>query len=149
MSQFIKILFGNRHAPQGKPDEVPMSAPEKAKKPIPHPKPWQSACWPHVELIRERRLARASWPEIAEELRGLGVNMTPQAIGRFFKRSKKQKRPLGWDQEVAPEPRASAQPKAQPARRITASELLTPISKVSASPFAEWEEQNTSAKNGS
>jgi YVTN family beta-propeller protein len=70
-------------------------------KTTPHPKPWQSQLWAHVDLIRRRRLARVTWAAIAEELRGFGVAMRPQAIGRFFKRSRTSKRPLGWEQADA------------------------------------------------
>ncbi|MBV8176368.1 MAG: hypothetical protein JO151_17645 [Verrucomicrobia bacterium] len=108
--------------------------------PTPHPKPWQSQLWPHVELIRRRRLARVTWAAIAEELRGFGVAMSPQAIGRFFKRSRASKLPLGLEQadvpQVNPLERSTDRPK-----RITAAELLKPLPKENGL-FAKWYEQH-------
>jgi len=70
----------------------------KPMEPIPHPKPFQSALWPHLPLIRKLRLARKTWPEVAAELAGLGVHMNPWAIGRFFKRAQKGKLPAGFEE---------------------------------------------------
>jgi hypothetical protein len=110
-------------------------------KPTPHPKPWQSQLWPHVDLIRRRRLARVTWAAIAEELRGLGLAISPQAIGRFFKRSRASKLPLGLEQSgapgVSPPGRTADRPKG-----ITAAELLKPLPKETHGPFAKWYEQH-------
>jgi hypothetical protein len=69
-------------------------------KDIPHPKPWQSELWQHLALIRKRRLARASWPEIAAELQGLGVSVHPDTVGHFFRRAQKTKLPRGFSEGV-------------------------------------------------
>ena len=66
-------------------------------KPIPHPRPWRSSLWPHLERIRKLRLARKSWLEVAAELETLGVRVSPQAIGRFFDRARKAKLPAGFE----------------------------------------------------
>ena len=73
---------------------------------IRHPKPWQSELWPHLDLIRKRRLARASWPDIAVELKNLGESDHPDTVGRFFRRAQSGKLPLGFE----PEPRQAASP---------------------------------------
>jgi hypothetical protein len=65
-------------------------------KPIPHPPPFQSAPWPHLELIRKLRLSRESWPAIADELAALGVRIDRSALRKFFKRAQKGKPPLGF-----------------------------------------------------
>ena len=65
-------------------------------KPIPHPKPFQSQLWPHLDLIRKLRLSRRSWPEIAAELSTVGIRMNPWAIRRFFKHAQGRKLPLGF-----------------------------------------------------
>jgi hypothetical protein len=65
-------------------------------KPIPHPPPFQSALWPHLDLIRKLRLSRKSWPAIADELAALGVRIDRSALRKFFKRAQKGKPPLGF-----------------------------------------------------
>jgi hypothetical protein len=65
-------------------------------KPIPHPKPFQSQLWPHLDLIRKLRLSRKTWPEIAAELSTVGIRMNPWAIRRFFKHAQGRKLPLGF-----------------------------------------------------
>ena len=76
-------------------------------KAIPHPRPWRSSLWPHLDRIRKLRLARKSWLEVAAELQTLGVQVSPQAIGRFFDRARKAKLPVGFEPgrvyEVQPE----------------------------------------------
>jgi hypothetical protein len=67
---------------------------------IPHPKPYQSALWPYLPLIRKRRLARRSWPEIAAELKTFGVSVHPDTINRFFARVQKGKVPRGFAEDV-------------------------------------------------
>ena len=89
---------------------------------IRHPKPWQSELWPHLDLIRKRRLARASWPDIAVELKNLGVSVHPDTVGRFFRRAQSGKLPLGLE----PEPRQAASP-ANRYRRCHRSGLMAPI----------------------
>ena len=65
-------------------------------KPPPHPAPFQSALWEHVELIRKRRLARKTWPAIAAELERIGVRINRSSVRRFFKRLQDRKEmPLG------------------------------------------------------
>jgi hypothetical protein len=62
--------------------------------------PFQSALWPHIDMIRKLRLARRTWASIADELQKMGVSTSPQAIGQFFRRAKSGKRPCGWEQEM-------------------------------------------------
>ena len=78
-----------------------------------------------------------TWAAIAEELRGFGVAMSPQAIGRFFKRSRVSKLPLGLEQASA----LGVNPPDRP-KRITAAGLLNPLPKANSGPFAKWEEQH-------
>jgi hypothetical protein len=67
-------------------------------KPIPHPKPFQSALWEHLDLIRKRRLARKSWPDIVEELGTLGVRIDRSTLRRFFNRARTRgDLPFGWE----------------------------------------------------
>jgi hypothetical protein len=76
-------------------------------KPIPHPKPFQSALWPHLPLIRKLRLARKTWPEVAEELDKLGVSINRSTVRRFFERFQKRKElPSGFSEGVEADWRA-------------------------------------------
>ena len=63
---------------------------------IPHPKPFQSALWPHLGLIRKLRLGRKTWPEIGAELEKLGVKVHPDTVGHFFRRAQKARLPVGF-----------------------------------------------------
>jgi len=65
---------------------------------IPHPRPFQSALWPHLDLIRKLRLGRKTWPEIGAELEKLGVSVHPDTVGHFFRRAQKAKLPLGFQE---------------------------------------------------
>ena len=65
---------------------------------IPHPRPFQSALWPHLDLIRKLRLGRKTWPEVGAELEKLGVSVHPDTIGHFFRRAQKAKLPLGFSE---------------------------------------------------
>jgi len=69
--------------------------------PIPHPAPFQSQLWEHVELIRKLRLARKTWPQIAAELGRMGVRINRSSVRRFFKRLQDRKEmPLGLEQKA-------------------------------------------------
>jgi hypothetical protein len=68
---------------------------------IPHPAPFQSELWDHVELIRKLRLARKTWPDIAIELGRLGLRIDRSSVRRFFKRLQERKQmPLGLEQKA-------------------------------------------------
>ena len=70
-------------------------------KPPPHPAPFQSALWEHVDLIRKLRLARKTWPQIAAELGRMGVRINRSSVRRFFKRLQDRKEmPLGLEQKA-------------------------------------------------
>jgi len=70
-------------------------------KPIPHPRPFQSALWPHLPLIRKLRLARKTWPEVSEELSKLGVSINRSTVRRFFERVRKRRElPSGFSEDV-------------------------------------------------
>jgi hypothetical protein len=70
-------------------------------KPPPHPAPFQSALWEHVDLIRKLRLARKTWPKIAAELGRMGVRINRSTVRRFFKRLQGRKEmPLGLEQKA-------------------------------------------------
>jgi hypothetical protein len=114
-------------------------------KPIPHPKPFQSQLWPHLDLIRKLRLSRRSWPEIAAELSTVGIRMNPWAIRRFFKRAQGRKLPLGFGAVATPAPVAT--PPAQPAVRKSprAEDLLKPIPNHERGPFSKWYQQRRTA----
>ena len=71
-------------------------------KDLPHPKPFHSALWPHLDEIRKMRLARRSWPEIADKLRESGVRIDRSSVQKFFKRAQKSKVPLGFSDGVEP-----------------------------------------------
>jgi len=81
--------------------------------------PFQSALWPHIDMIRKLRLARKTWATIADELQKMGVSTSPQAIGQFFRRAKSGKRPCGWEQEMTCTSE-QAQPKASRAVGVKA-----------------------------
>ena len=114
-------------------------------KPIPHPKPFQSQLWPHLDLIRKLRLSRRSWPEIAAELSTVGIRMNPWAIRRFFKRAQGRKLPLGFGpvSTRAPVPTPPAQPAVR--KSIRAEDLLKPIPNHDREPFAKWYQQQRAA----
>ena len=48
--------------------------------------PYRSKMQPHWELIRSMRGEGATWPEIAEKLRGLGVTTQPHGVQQYYKR---------------------------------------------------------------
>jgi len=67
---------------------------------IPHPRPFQSTLWPHLDLIRKLRLGRKTWPEIGAELEKLGVLVHPDTVGHFFRRAQKTRLPRGFAEGV-------------------------------------------------
>ena len=90
------------------------------KKPPPteHPVAWQSALWPHLQLIRELRVSRKTWPQIAEHLKAeKGVALSHRTIRNFFKRARHAKPPLGFESSPAsPAPRQETAPAPLPQR---------------------------------
>ena len=69
----------------------------KRHKPQPPPgaKPFASVLWPYLTLITHRRLMRATWSEIAEEISRAGTPVTRQGVHVFFKRCKQREKRRG------------------------------------------------------
>ena len=72
-----------------------------------HPAPFESALWPHVELIKKLRLGRKTWVSIAAILQKQhGVSVKPVTIYNFLKRYAKRARagtlPLGFEPITPP-----------------------------------------------
>ena len=63
--------------------------------PSPGAKPFASALWPYLTLITYRRLKRATWSEIAEEISAAGTPVTRQGVHIFFKRCKQREKRRG------------------------------------------------------
>ena len=53
-----------------------------------------------MALIRKRRPGASLLPEIAAELKGLGVSVHPDTVGHFFRRAQKTKLPRGFSEGV-------------------------------------------------
>jgi hypothetical protein len=78
----------------------------KRHKPQPPPgaKPFASALWPYLTLITHRRLMRATWSEIAEEISAAGTPVTRQGVHVFFKRCKQREKRRGSSYALGTEP---------------------------------------------
>ena len=64
-------------------------------------KPFRSTLLPHLEFIRARRRAGATWREIVEALGTRGTAVTAPALYRFFQRSSRRTRwPLGMEPDA-------------------------------------------------
>ena len=72
--------------------------------PPPGAKPFASALWPHLTLITHRRLMRATWSEIAEEISAAGTPVTRQGVHVFFKRCKQREKRRGSSYALGTEP---------------------------------------------
>jgi hypothetical protein len=78
----------------------------KRHKPQPPPgaKPFASALWPYLTFITQRRLMRATWSEIAEEISTAGTPVTRQGVHAFFKRCKQREKRRGSSYALGTEP---------------------------------------------
>jgi hypothetical protein len=78
----------------------------KRHKPRPPPgaKPFASILWPYLTLITHRRLMRATWSEIAEEISAAGTPVTRQGVHIFFKRCKQREKRRGSSYALGTEP---------------------------------------------
>ena len=78
----------------------------KRHKPQPPPgaKPFASALWPYLTLITHRRLMRATWSEIAEEISAAGTPVTRQGVHVFLKRCKQREKRRGSSYALGTEP---------------------------------------------
>ncbi len=72
--------------------------------PPPGAKPFASALWPYLTLITQRRLTRATWSEIAEEISAAGTPVTRQGVHVFFKRCKQREKRRGSSYALGTEP---------------------------------------------
>jgi len=72
--------------------------------PPPGAKPFASALWRYLTLITQRRLARATWSEIAEEISAAGTPVTRQGVHVFFKRCKHREKRRGSSYALGTEP---------------------------------------------
>jgi hypothetical protein len=72
--------------------------------PPPGAKPFASALWPYLSLITHRRLMRATWSEIAEEISAAGTPVTRQGVHVFFKRCKQREKRRGSSYALGTEP---------------------------------------------
>jgi hypothetical protein len=72
--------------------------------PPPGAKPFASALWPYLTLITYRRLKRATWSEIAEEISAAGTPVTRQGVHVFFKRCKQREKRRGSSYALGTEP---------------------------------------------
>lgn len=79
-------------------------------KPTPHPKPFKSALRPHIAMINKLRGGRWSWPDISKYLaEECGVRVDPSTLRKFYKRTQREKLPLGF--EISSEKRAEECPR--------------------------------------
>jgi hypothetical protein len=67
-------------------------------------KPFASALWPYLTLVAQRRLTRATWSEIAEEISAAGTPVTRQGVHVFFKRCKQREKRRGSSYALGTEP---------------------------------------------
>jgi hypothetical protein len=72
--------------------------------PPPGAKPFASVLWPYLTLITHRRLMRATWSEIAEEISAAGTHVTRQGVHVFFKRCKQREKRRGSSYALGTEP---------------------------------------------
>ena len=72
--------------------------------PPPGAKPFASALWPYLALITYRRLKRATWSEIAEEISAADAPVTRQGVHVFFKRCKQREKRRGSSYALGTEP---------------------------------------------
>ena len=72
--------------------------------PPPGAKPFASVLWPYLTLITHRRLMRATWSEIAEEISAAGTPVTRQGVHVFFKRCKQREKRRGSSYALGTEP---------------------------------------------
>jgi hypothetical protein len=72
--------------------------------PPPGAKPFASALWTYLTLITYRRLKRATWSEIAEEISAAGTPVTRQGVHVFFKRCKQREKRRGSSYALGTEP---------------------------------------------
>jgi pyruvate/2-oxoglutarate dehydrogenase complex dihydrolipoamide acyltransferase (E2) component len=125
-----------------------------------HPKPYRSPLRRHLQIILSmRRHKRMSWSEIARHLKTEhGIDVDRSTVFRIYKRARAGRDPFSPEAKpkaaasklavmaLAGEPASSAKGKhtrkaCGVKRGITAEELLKPVSKVNAGPFAKWHEQ--------
>jgi hypothetical protein len=133
-----------------------------------HPKPYRSSVRPYVEAILSmRRHKHMTWTEIAQKLKAEhGVAVHRSTVFRVYKRMRDGRDPLhlGATAEPArPAPRKTAiaafaaeasnqsvvkhtAKECCAKRGITAEELLKPIPKGNAGPFAKWQQQQRQHK---
>jgi hypothetical protein len=72
--------------------------------PPPGAKPFASALWPYLTFITQRRLMRATWSEIADEISAAGTPVTRQGVHVFFKRCKQREKRRGSSYALGTEP---------------------------------------------
>jgi len=84
---------------------IPLTTRKRHKtQPPPGAKPFSSALWPYLTLITQRRLTRATWGEIAEEISAAGTPVTRQGVHVFFKRCKQREKRRGSSYALGTEP---------------------------------------------
>ena len=84
--------------------------------PYGHPKPYESALWPHLDTIRLLRRQRKTWAAIAAHLeQGHGLKTSIRAVHKFFKRASGARIPLGFkDTGLTTNKDGSAKPSTKP-----------------------------------
>ena len=93
-------------------------------------KPFASALWPYLTLITQRRLTRATWSEIAEEISVAGTPVTRQGVHVFFKRCKQREKRRGSSYALGTEPANAgfaAQLGAEPSQQEGSSDPSVPL----------------------
>ena len=78
--------------------------------PAPGAKPFASVLWPYLTLITHRRLMRATWSEIAEEISAAGTPVSRQGVHVFFKRCKQREKRSGSSYALGTEPPNAGSP---------------------------------------
>ena len=83
--------YKNRNMPKASKNKKPNPSRQKvgheaASKP--HPGPWGSVLWDHLEDIRKWRMKRTKWEDVVILLKERGVTITPAAVRNFFVRSR-------------------------------------------------------------
>jgi hypothetical protein len=107
-----------------------------------------------------------SWSEIARHLKTEhGIEVNRSTVFRIYKRIRAGRDPFGLDARAStvpsksPVPALAAEPASNaigehirkargPKRGITAEELLKPVAKGNAGPFAKWQEQQAKQRRG-
>jgi hypothetical protein len=113
-----------------------------------HPRPFESPLWKHLDAIRQMRVARKTWAQIAEHIgkaEGRAISFT--TVHNFFRRAaERQKKgkglfPLGYSDPFTNEPQNPSPPASPDDPEPTASPKTTKEKLLQRKEFNPWKVQ--------